>query len=150
MDLAMSNLLKDIYNKAESIKGRKLIYTILVIFVVFTIIGISIGYIISPKLNSDENSGPVEYYGGNDGDVATVEAEGRITYVNPEFYPMDDVSYSLNDYSGKELYLLKSNDEKLSIAEGLFAKVVGKMGKLNDGQTDVLIVEEVIINSAAD
>jgi hypothetical protein len=150
MDLAMSNLLKDIYNKTESIKGRKLVYTILVIFVVFTVIGISIGYLISPKLNDDEKVGPVEYYGGDGRDAETIEAEGRITYVNPEFYPMDDISYSLSDYSGKELYLLKSNDEKLSIAEGLFAKVVGKMGKLSDGRTDVLIVEEVIINSATD
>lgn len=146
----MSNLLKDIYNKAESIKGRKLVYTILVIFVVFTIIGISIGYIISPRLRDYENTGLAEYYGGSGREEDTVEAEGRITYVNPEFYPMDDISYSLTDYSGKELYLLKSDDEKLNIAEGLFAKVVGKMGKLSDGETDVLIVEEVIINSVAD
>lgn len=146
----MSNLLKDLYNKAEDIKGKKLVYTILAVFIFFTILGISIGYIISPKLNNDENIGSLDNHQGDRKDPDTVEAEGKVTYVNPELYPLDDISYSLSDYSGKELYLLKSDDQKLSIAEGLFVKVVGKMGKLSDEETEVLIVEEVIINNVTD
>ena len=79
-----------------------------------------------------------------------IEAEGRVTYVNPEMYPMDDVSYSLTDNSGKDIYLLKSKDQKLQISEGLSVKVIGVLGKLKDNKTEVLLVEEVIIKSATD
>ncbi|MBW6441541.1 hypothetical protein K0B04_01355 [Patescibacteria group bacterium] len=146
----MSNLLKDIYNKMEGIKGRKLFYTILGVFISFTLIGISIGYLISPRLIENENGLGNDYDAVGNRDSDRIEAEGRVTYVNPELYPMDDISYSLTDSSGKELYLLQSRDQKLRIAEGLFVKVVGKMGKLSDKSTDVFIVEEVIINSVSD
>ena len=146
----MSSLLKDTYDKMEGIKGKKLLYTFLAIFIVFTLIGVSIGYLMSPKLNKDENETPKENYSGKVQESKKIEAEGRVTYVNPEMYPMDDVSYSLTDNSGKDIYLLKSKDQKLQISEGLSVKVIGVLGKLKDNKTEVLLVEEVIIKSATD
>jgi len=142
----MAVLLKDLYFKVENLKGKKLIYTIAVIFLVFILVGVLIGYFMTPRLSEDEvvgndiesPSSPKTYY------------EGKIEYINPEFYPLDDISYSLVDSDGKQIYLLKSVDQKLSIAEGLFVKVSGKMSKLKDKKTDVLIVDEVVIKNAAD
>lgn len=144
----MPKLLKDLYIKVESLKGKKLVYTISILFLVFILVGILIGYFMTPKLSEDEIAGlpeeitspsdPKKYY------------EGRITYVNPQLYPLDDVSYSLLDSSGKEILLLKSTDQKLSIAEGLFVRVSGRMGKLSDNKTKVLIVEEVLIKNVSD
>lgn len=144
----MFNLLKDTYDKMEGIKGKRLLYMFIAIFVVFTIIGLSVGYLMSSKLNEDET--PVENYAGKIPAPKKVEATGRITYVNPEMYPLDKISYSLTDSSGKDIYLLSSKDEKLQISEGLNVRVVGVLGKLKDDKTPVLFVEEVIINSAAD
>ena len=144
----MPNLLKNTYDKMENIKGKRLLYMLVAIFVVFTIIGLSFGYLMSSKLSEDEI--PAENYSGNIQAPKKTEATGRITYVNPEMYPLDEISYSLTDSSGKDIYLLKSKDEKLQISEGLNVKVVGVLGKLKDNKTPVLFVEEVIINSVAD
>jgi len=143
----MSNLLKDSYDKMESVKGKRLVYMLLAIFVVFTIIGLSVGYLMSPKLSEDET--PVPTYSGNLPKVEKTEASGKITYVNPEIYPMDEISYSLTDGSGKDIYLLSAKDNKLEISEGLYVKVVGTLSKLKDGKTPVLLVEEVIINNVS-
>ena len=143
----MSNLLKDSYDKMEAVKGKKLVYTLLDIFVVFTIIGLSVGYLMSPKLSEDET--PAENYSGNLPKPEKTEASGKITYVNPEMYPMDEISYSLTDGSGKDIYLLSAKDNKLEISEGLYVRVVGTLSKLKDGKTPVLIVEEIIINNVS-
>lgn len=144
----MLDLLKQFANKIEAIKGRKLLMLLIVLFVVFTIIGISIGYFTSGGLNKDEITQSNDI--GNE--VTQIEKtylEGKIVYVNPEFYPEDNVSYKLVDSAGKEIVLLKAKDQKLSIAENLNVKVAGKVGKLKDGKTDVMVVEEIIINNAA-
>lgn len=143
----MSNLLKNSYDKMEAIKGKRLIYLLLAVFVVFTIIGLSVGYLMSPKLSEDET--PVQTYSGNLPKQEKTEASGKITYVNPEMYPMDEISYSLTDSSGKDIYLLSAKDNKLEISEGLYVKVVGTLSKLKDGKTPVLLVEEVIINNVS-
>lgn len=144
----MSSLLKDFYAKVEGLKGKKLLYTIIILFLAFILIGVLVGYFMSPKLSDDEisefNTESVspsdhkEYY------------EGRVLYVNPEFHPFDNIDYSLVDSSGKEIILLKSADEKLSIAEGLFVRVSGKLSKLSDNKTNVLVVDEVLIKNATD
>ena len=143
----MSNLLKNTYDKMEAIKGKRLLYMLIAIFVVFTIIGLSIGYLMSSTLNEDET--PVDTYSGNLPKLEKIEASGKITYVNPEMYPMDDISYSLTDSSGKDIYLLTAKDNKLEISEGLYVKVIGTLSKLKDGKTPVLSVEEVIINNVS-
>ena len=142
----MPGLLKDLYFKVENLKGKKLFYTIAVIFLIFIFVGVLVGYFMTPRLSEDEVVGD---------DISSPSSsktyyEGKIEYVNPEFYPLDNVSYALVDSSGNQIYLLKSVDQKLSIAEGLFVKVSGKMSKLKDKKTDVLIVDEVVIKNAAD
>jgi len=143
----MSNLLKNTYDKMEAIKGKRLVYMLLAIFVSFTIVGLSIGYLMSPKLNQDE--APVKTYSGNLQKPEKTESSGKITYVNPEMYPIDEISYSLTDGSGKDIYLLSAKDNKLEISEGLYVKVIGTLSTLKDGKTPVLLVEEVIINNVS-
>ena len=140
----MMNLLKSLYLKIEELKGRKLAVTLLLVFISFTIVGIVGGYFINGSLNKNEV--PV---GGNEVVIASKEKryyEGRITYVNPEMYPLANVSYTLNDPSGKVVILLRAKDQKLSIAENLNVKVGGTLSKLENG-TEVLDVTEVIIRN---
>ncbi|MFC1700452.1 hypothetical protein ACFLZ4_02310 [Patescibacteria group bacterium] len=142
----MPDLLKNLYFNVESLKGKKLIYILVALFIVFIFVGVLVGYFMTPRLSKDEMTGedivspssPKTYY------------EGRIEYINPEFYPLDDVSYSLVDSKGEQIFLLKALDQKLSIAEGLFVKVSGKMGRLKDKKTEVLIVDEIVIKNASD
>ena len=143
----MPDLLKELFNKIESLKGKKLVILLVVLFVLFTIIGLFIGYFTSGGLNENENSNPNTV----ENSVVRPEKiylEGKIVYVNPELYPLDEISYKLTDSSGMDMVLLKSKDQKLSIVEGLTVRVSGKMEKLKDGKTDVMIVEEVIIKNA--
>lgn len=143
----MPNPLLDLYNKAEAIKGKKLIITLSVIFVLFTVIGVGAGYYINKKLTKDETDAaylaklqsvqrPEKYY------------EGRVVYVNPAYYPEDNISYALEDSSGEEAFLLASKDQKLSIAEGLNVRLTGILKKTKDGSKDVLEVDKLIIKNA--
>lgn len=143
----MLDLLKRLFNKIESVRGKNLVILFIVIFVVFTLIGISIGYFMTGKLKENENIDT----GLKPSTSAVPEKtylEGKVIYFNPEVYPQDNVSYRLVDSSGKELIILKSKDQRLSIVEGLNVKVSGKIEKLSDGKTDVLNVSEVIIKNA--
>ena len=99
--------LKLLYDKAESLKGKKLVEVLLVSFVVFLVFGLLIGYVISTGLNKNEDlsSNPVNVVSQKPETIY----KGKIVYVNPNFYPGEDVSYALEDSSGKILYLLKIN-----------------------------------------
>lgn len=149
----MLELLKNLYFKIESLKGKKLIIVLAVTFVsftlIFSLIGISVSYFITRGLKENEKP---KSAGGALISPKSVKTyyEGKITYVNPQLHPLDNVSYALTDSSGKELFLLKADDQKLSIAENFNVKVTGRMEKLSDGKTDVLLVEEVIIKNASD
>ena len=142
----MPAMLSNLYSKAEELKGKKLIFVIAAFFLLFLLIGLIIGVISNSKLNKNElNSNPTSV------DTASgqkVYYEGKVAYVNPQLYPGENISYSLIDSSGKEIFLLKSKDARLSVVEGLFVKISGKMSKLKDGKTSVLIVDEVIIKNA--
>jgi hypothetical protein len=143
----MFDLLKRLYIKTEELKGKRLLVVLLFTFTSFTIIGIAAGYFINTRLNKDEKSAsqtqvtpPAEekkFY------------EGKVLYVNPELYPLDRVSYSLNDSSGKVLFLLRVNDQKLALAENLNVKIYGKVSKSQDGKMDVIDVSEVVIKNAS-
>ncbi len=71
--------------------------------------------------------------------------EGKIKYVDPHFYPLDNITYVLVDNSNNEIMLLKTNDQKLALAEGHFAKVFGTLGKTEDGKKDVLMVSKLVL-----
>jgi predicted small secreted protein len=149
----MFNLLKDTYDKAEDIKGKRLLYTLVAVFVVFILIGVLVGYFISPKLSKNEKNAVEEEI--NSEKVAKsdkVEVVGKIVYVNPERYPGENISYSITDGDGKDIYLLRSrssSDERLKVSENLTVTITGKLEKLSDGKTPVLIVEEVTIKNVA-
>ncbi|NMB91315.1 hypothetical protein GYA37_00530 [candidate division WWE3 bacterium] len=149
MNLLMLSLLKSFYLKVENLKGKKLITVLILIFILFILVGILIGYLTSNELKESEKmeepATPTIISPKNERSYF----EGKIVYVNPEFYPLENVSYALVDSSGKQLFLLKSNDQKLSLAENLNVKVSGRMEKLSDGETNVLFVEEVIIKNAS-
>lgn len=146
----MLDLLKSFYLKVEELKGKKLIIVLIIVFVSFILLGILVGYFITRELKEDEKITntytPTLVSPKNDKSYF----EGKVVYINPQLHPQDNVSYVLTDSSGKELFLLKSNDQKLALAENLNVKVAGRMGKLSDGETDVLLVEEVIIRNASD
>ena len=140
----MFNLLKTTYDRAENIKGPKLLKLFLFIFIIFIPVGIVIGYFINNTLTNSEMPkneinqtppGTAKYY------------EGRITYIDPNFYPQDKISYKLVDSNGKTTILLTATDQKLVVAEGHSAKVSGKLIKTFDGKNDVLLVDKIIINS---
>ncbi len=142
----MLSLLKNIHNKSEQMSGKKILIMFVVIFVVCLPLGMAIGNLIKPKLNEDEIQ---VIQGGTKLNVKLVSYEGKIEYLNPGFYPDDNVSFSLVDGSGKQIILLRSKDQKLNIAEGLFVKVNGAVTKTKDGKDNVLNVSEVIIKNAS-
>jgi hypothetical protein len=144
----MLSLLKKLYLQVEEIKGKKLLYLLITVFVSFTLIGLSIGYFTSLMLNIDETD-PAQNGRNGENQLIEVSYEGRIMYVNPLLYPNDNISYSLVDGSGKELILLTATDQKLEVAEGHNVTVYGFMGKTADGKREVLKVNRVGIRNAA-
>jgi len=106
----------------------------------------SVVFVIDRLFTDFEPSSPV-----NIGDPITSEdtknsLKGRIKYTNPANYPEEDISYKLVDKDGKDLILLKCEDEKLKVAENLSVEVRGLQTKTKAGE-DVLIVEEIIISN---
>jgi len=144
----MINLLKNIHDKTEKLAGRRILTFFLVIFILFAGLGIYIGYLNSLRLKQNE----IELLRTQESNNQTAKQqlayyEGKIEYFNPSFYPKDKISYVLVDGSGKEIILLKSRDQKLSVAEGLNVKVGGVLSKTLDGSKSVLNVSEVVIKS---
>ena len=142
----MKELLIDIHNKSEQMPGRKVLLSFIAIFIVFLFIGILIGNIVSKsRLTEDEI---LEIAAENGSQVAQSVYEGKVEYVNPSFYPKQGISYALMDGSGNQILLLRSEDQKLNIVEGLFVKVTGVLSKTTDGKSHVLNVAEVTIKNA--
>jgi hypothetical protein len=143
----MLELLKRLYAKTEELKGKRLLVVLLFTFTSFTIIGIIAGYFIDVKLNKNEITT------NQDKPITQTEVrksyEGKVVYINPELYPLDRVSYSLNDSTGKVIYLLRVNDQKLALAENLNVKLYGTLSKTQDGKIDVIDVSEVVIKNAS-
>jgi hypothetical protein len=106
----------------------------------------AIGNIIKPTLNKNEmpvikeSTRPVE---------KLLSYKGKVEYLNPGFYPDDNISFSLVDSSGKQIILLRSKDQKLVIAENLFVEVKGVVTKTKDGKFSVLNVSDITIKNAS-
>jgi hypothetical protein len=143
----MMELLKNIHNKSEQMSGRKVLISFILIFIVFLGLGIVIGNLINPRLKESEILKTEENLPPQPSEALY---EGKIEYVNPGFYPNDNLSYVLSDRSGKQIILLRAKDQKLNIAEGLYVKVKGVVVKSKDGKNDILNVSEVIIKNASD
>ena len=144
----MSNLLTQLNAKADNMSPSGLLKLVVIIFVVFVPIGLLVGKLMSLSLNfpekgndavvADNNTNPSETY-----------YEGTITYVNPNTYPQDKITYVLKDRDGNDIILLKSYDQKLTVAEGHNAKVYGAVSKSSDGSKKILIVSKVVIVNAS-
>lgn len=147
----MANLLgnfKDFYNRVEALKGRELAKTLLILFPVFVLFGLFFGYFILLPLNKGEFNLFPSFANPAAQEVSnTVVMEGKVAYINPNNNPGDNISYVLEDAKGKELIFLKANDQKLAVAEGLSVRVTGLKVKTPVSKKDVLVVEEITINS---
>jgi hypothetical protein len=137
---------KETYDKVEGLKGKKLVFTLAILFVLFVFVGIAIGNFISPLLRKNEIAENIE----NTYDIPKKESlqyKGRVTYVDPQFYPQDGISYYLADETGTEIILLKTDDEKLTVVEGLEVIVFGELQKTKEKGEDVLMVEKVVVKN---
>lgn len=139
----MLDKVKQTYDHVEGLKGKRLLTIVVVVFILFIFIGIAVGYFTNFILNRNEPRPP----DNSTNIVDTKDSyEGKIVYIDPSVYPQEDITYTLVDGNNKEIILLKANDAKLSIVEGLNVKVAGKKSKTKDGTKDVLIVSEVILS----
>ncbi len=139
----MTNLLKQLHDRAETLKGKKLAFVLLGSFVLFILIGAISNYTIKKLLKSSEIS-------ENNVEETLVDEnsdtyEGIVTFVDSNFYPNDNVSFYLADQQGKEIILLKAKDQKLQVSEGLHVIAQGKKVKTKDGKKEILEVDKVII-----
>lgn len=141
----MIDLPNQITSSTENPK-TSLYRTLAIVFIAFLVIGALIGYVTSLKLNKNEAD---SIQGAEVQTTAPVTYQGLVTYLGEDMYANDEISYSLTDSRGNDIILLKSNDQKLSIAQGLFVTVVGKKGTTADGKNEVLQVTEVTIKNGS-
>ncbi len=144
----MLSLLKKLHDKAEGVKGKNLFFLIVSVFVAFTLVGILIGYFSNKYLNDaelmDEFGNILDFEKSNQKESMF---EGKIKYVDPNMYKADEVEHVLVDSSGKQIILLKAKDEKLAVAENLYAKLYGKVTRSGDNKSDILVVERISISN---
>jgi len=140
----MFKLLKKAHDIAEELKGRRLYLFLVATFVIFLAAGLTLGYFGSAILNKDEIS-----LTKNKGVSLKPLYEGKVMFIDPKLYPNDQINYALVDDNGKEIILLKSNDQKLTIAEGHRVLVEGSLEKLKNGGKSFLLVERVILKNGS-
>lgn len=140
----MFKLLKKAHDNAEELKGRRLYRFLVATFVIFLVTGLALGYFISAVLNKNEIS-PAK----NQKISPESPYEGRVMFIDPKLYPDDQINYALVDDNGKEIILLKSKDQKLTIAEGHHVLVEGSLEKLKNGEKNFLLVERVILKNGS-
>ncbi|HLD51625.1 hypothetical protein A3K34_03915 [candidate division WWE3 bacterium RIFOXYC1_FULL_40_10] len=139
----MLDLLRNTYDKAEAIKGRKLINLLIVLFIIFLVIGFTLGYFINSRLTKPEQIGSdTEVQEGIIKQPELVTRQGRIIYIGGT----GDTIYALLQFDGSELKL-RSYDDKLSVAEGLDVSVVGKLTTSPDDNSQILLVDKLIITN---
>ncbi len=112
------------------------IYVFLTLFLIFAL------YFTNKSLNKDEMppAVPVEQ------NTSLVSKTGKVTYIDARTYPGENITYYLADNSGKSIILLRANDDKLHVVEGLSVTVKGTVSATADGKSEVLSVDEVTIN----
>lgn len=129
----------------KSLSGVKLFYFIAFCFVIFLVVGLLVGYV---YVMTTQPNKPIQV-----GDVTIpVEKmfyEGRVDYVDPRLYPGKEVSYVLVNAQGQVLFLLKSTDSTLQVAEGHNVKAYGTVvKKTGSDKYDTLNVTKVVIKSS--
>lgn len=136
---------KQVLEKVESIKGKKLLLLLVSLFTVFIFVGIAVGNLIPGILKKDENTLNLDEIEKTQ--KVSNEYEGKVVFVDPNFYPDDDISFYLEDDSGETIILLTTDDEKLTVVEGLNVTVFGDLEKTANGKEDVLMVEKVLVRN---
>ncbi len=137
---------KEVHEKVEGLKGRKLVFSLAILFVVFVFVGIVIGNFIPVLLRKNEIADSIE----RTYDIPkkeSVQYKGKVMYVDPKFYPQDDISFYLADGEGKEIILLKTDDAKLTVVEGLDVVLFGELMRTKDESKEVLMVEKVVVKN---
>ncbi len=131
-------------NDLSTTKSSKFYAWLISISVIVLCVVLAIAYFKIASLNNNElNSGnPTPTQGAT---VPSGPYQGRVTYVNPAFYPNEKISYVLTGADGKDIILLRATDQRLSIAEGLTVKLTGIVVKTSDGKHAVLQVDKVEI-----
>lgn len=115
-------------------------------FIALILVGVSVGYMFSGsdiKVPGEDN---------DNGKVVapeTVTYDGVITYIDPRTFPGEEISFYLADAKGKTIILLKSDDKKLEVSQGLYATITGTVGKISSGKEDFLQVERIVIKNAS-
>lgn len=148
----MPNILSKLNKKDGEESKLRLIVILIVIFIVFT----SAGYLIVmaftpiPEQPTDEFPRNVTISNNAPEQFNQSSHDGFVKYVDPNFYPNEKISFVLNDENGKEIILLKANDQKLQVAEGHFVTAVGEVMPSEFGNYNYLMVEEVIIKNVTD
>jgi len=74
---------------------------------------------------------------------------GRVKYLMDRSRVTEGIGFFLADSQGKEVYLLQSNDDKLTLVENHDVTIYGYLGKTSDNQRDVLIVNKVVLSGEA-
>lgn len=77
----------------------------------------------------------------------SVQMKGKVVYLDPHYYPSDKITYYLEDDAGKQMILLKTDDQKLAVVEGLKVIVFGEIEKTKDSKEDVLNVEKIVVKN---
>ena len=144
----MENLLNNVkqaHESVEQVKGKRLLYLLLVVFVVFSVVGFGAGALWDFSFNAEQsanstNETPEEIF-----------YEGKVIYINPQFYPDDNISYALVNSKNETIILLKGqspSDAKLAVAEGLWGKAYGQVVQTQNGEEDVLIVDKIVLSQS--
>lgn len=141
----MPNYIRHLYDKTEQLKGKKLVAVLSIAVILSLGLGILLGNFTPLVLNKDEalNMSPEQ----TESIDQSSKYEGMVRYVDPQLHPVDKISYSLNNFSGEEIVLLKAQDQTLEVVEGLSVIVFGTLEKTADGKKDVLLVDKVLIKN---
>jgi len=141
--LLMPKSPKEIYDKIESIKGKKLALYLIPLFILFLLVGIAVGNIIPKLLKNDETNVVVATNGSIE--VESNQYKGKVVYLDPHYYPNDEITFYLEGDDGKQIILLRTDDQKLEVVEGLNVIVFGKVTDTMDGKEEFLFVEKVVV-----
>ena len=134
---------RQIYDKIEGLKGKKLVMYLVPIFILFVFVGFAIGNLIPGLLKKDEE---IDWQEIEQIPLKTSTSfRGKVVFIDPNFYPQDDISFYLESAAGETIILLSTSDEKLTVVEGLTVLVFGDVEKTKTGNEDVLIVEKVVV-----
>lgn len=147
----MPNILSNLNNKGSENSKFKFISTLVLIFIVFGAIGYFVVVLFASPGNPEDGTKSKNMVTSSTGqsDSGRVSYKGTVKYVDPNFYPNEKISFVLNDKKGKEVILLKADDQKLEVAEGHYVTAKGIVYNSEYGDFDYLLVDEVVIENVA-